>query len=182
MTKMDGEDERALVERLRAGDAAAFDVLYERYRARIFAFLLRLSRNRTLAEDLLDEVWVRLVTHAPRLRDDTNLPSWLFSVARNLYWSARRTAVAHTAAESWLWPEPQGWPSPFELAAAGELERSIERALAALPPKHREVLLLVGIEGLAPAEAANICGISAEALRQRLSRARAALSERLVRS
>jgi RNA polymerase sigma-70 factor (ECF subfamily) len=179
---MDPQDETALVYGLRRGDAAAFDVIYERYRARIFSFLLRLSRNRTLAEDLLDEVWLRLVMNARKLREDTNLPAWLFTVARNLYWSARRNSPAHEDRDGWLWPEPQRWPSPYELAAAGELERNIETALAALAPHHREVLLLVGIEGLTPAEAAAVCGVSPEALRQRLSRARAALAERLVHS
>lgn len=78
-----------------------------------------------------------------------------------------------------LWPCPAAWPSPFELAAAGELERRVERALATLSPQYREVILLVGHEGLAPADAAIVCGISPEALRQRLSRARTALANEL---
>jgi RNA polymerase sigma-70 factor (ECF subfamily) len=78
-----------------------------------------------------------------------------------------------------LWPSPAPWPSPFELAAAGELERRVERALSSLSPQYREVLLLVGHEGLTATDAAAVCGISPEALRQRLSRARAALAERL---
>jgi RNA polymerase sigma-70 factor (ECF subfamily) len=178
---MDPADDAALLARLKAGDEAAFDVLYDRYRARIFT-LLRLGRNRTLAEDLLDEVWLRLISNLRRLREDTNLAAWLFTVARNLYWTARRRTAADHLAESWLWPEPQQWPSPFDLASAGELARGIERGLAELPTQYREVLLLVGVEGLTPAEAADVCGISREALRQRLSRARAALWERLVTS
>ena len=71
------------------------------------------------------------------------------------------------------------WPSPFDVAAAGELERRVERALSTLSPQHREVVLLVGHEGLGPSDAALVCGISPEALRQRLSRARAILAEKL---
>jgi RNA polymerase sigma factor (sigma-70 family) len=78
-----------------------------------------------------------------------------------------------------LWPSASPWPSPFDLAAAGELERRVERALSTLSPQYREVLLLVGHEGLTPTDAALVCGISPEALRQRLSRARAALAEKL---
>jgi RNA polymerase sigma factor (sigma-70 family) len=78
-----------------------------------------------------------------------------------------------------LWPSPAPWPSPFDLAAAGELERRLELALSSLSPQYRETLLLVGHEGLTPGEAAEVCGISSEALRQRLSRARAALAEKL---
>ena len=179
---MDREDEFALVARLRAGDTAAFDDVYDAYRARVFAFLLRMTRNRTLAEDLLDETWLRLVQHAPRLRADTYLGPWLFTVARNLYWTYRRVAFVPDASIPellTLWPSPAPWPSPFDLAATSELERRVERALSTLSPQYREVLLLVGHEGLTPAEAAVICGISPEACRQRLLRARTALARAL---
>jgi len=71
--------------------------------------------------------------------------------------------------------------SPFEAAAASELERRIERALAAMPTASREVLLLVGVAGLDPSDAADVCGITPEALRQRLHRARDTLSKMLER-
>jgi RNA polymerase sigma-70 factor (ECF subfamily) len=156
--------------------------VYDEYRPRVFAFLLRMTRSRTVAEDLLDEAWLRLVRHATRLLPDTRLGPWLFTVARNLYWSHRRDRLLE---ESFvpellaLWPSPAPWPSPFDLAVAGELERRVERALLTLSPQHREVVLLVGHEGLTPIDAAVVCGISPEALRQRLSRARAALAEKL---
>ena len=180
MTPME-RDEASLVARLRAGDTGAFDEVYDAYRPRLFAFLLRMSRSRTVAEDLLDETWLRLVQHAQALRPDTRLGPWLFTVARNLYWSYRRSALIADASGELLglWPAPTPWPSPFDVAVAGELRRRVERALAALSPQHREVLLLVGHEGLTPTDAAVVCGISAEALRQRLSRARAALAEQL---
>lgn len=182
MTQMDRESERCLVERLRAGDTAAFDEVYDGYRPRVFAFLLRMSRSRTVAEDLLDETWLRLVRHARSLRPDTRIGPWLFTVARNLYWSHRRACVVEETREPellTLWPASSSWPSPFDLAAAGELERRVEVALASLEAKHREILLLVAHEGLTPAEAAAVCGISPENFRQRLSRARAALAEKL---
>ena len=65
------------------------------------------------------------------------------------------------------------------MAVASESGRRIEAALAALPVAYREALLLVLVEGLRPAEAAGVCGISPEAMRQRLSRARAALAASL---
>lgn len=182
MTQMAWEDEAALVERLRCRDAAAFDEIYETYRARLFAFLLRLSRSRSVAEDLLEETWLRLVASAGSLRPDTRIGAWLFTVARNLYWSHRRSCLLEDARQPemlGLWPAPGSWPSPFDLASSGELERRVERALAGLPPQHREVLLLVAHEGLTPAEAAAVCKVTPEALRQRLARARAALAEAL---
>jgi RNA polymerase sigma-70 factor (ECF subfamily) len=179
---MDRESEEALVARLRAGDASAFDVVYDRLNRPLFNFLARLSRRRDVAEDLLEETWLRLVTRAAALRPDTRLSPWLFTVARNLYVSYRRSRLvedSHAAGLTGLWPCGAPRPSPFESLAATEAERRLEAALAALPVAYREALLLVGVEGLSPADASAVCGITPEAMRQRLSRARAALARRL---
>ena len=182
---MDRKTELIIVGRLREGDPTAFDAVYEAYRARLFSFLVRLCRRRDLAEDLLEETWLRLAGHARRLRLDTRLGPWLFTVARNLYFSACRSRVLEdTCATSLigLWPAGSPRPSPFEEVAVSELEHRVERALAALPARDREVLLLVGAEGYTAAEAAAICGVTPEALRQRLSRARSRLARALDRT
>jgi RNA polymerase sigma-70 factor (ECF subfamily) len=174
--------ELEIVNRLRAGDPSAFDAVHAVFNARLFSFLVRLSRRRDVAEDLLEETWLRLVAHAGRLRPETRLGPWLFTVARNLHVSYCRSRLleeSHTAGLIGLWPFAWPRPSPFEETAATEMERRIESAIASLPSTYREVLLLVGIEGFLPAEAAAVCGITPEALRQRLSRARALLLRRL---
>lgn len=180
---MDRESELALVDDLRTGKPGAFDVVYAAYNARLFNFLARLSRRRDVAEDLLEETWVRVIEHARRLRADTELGPWLFTIARNLYLSYCRTRVLDDGltARMGLWPSGISEPSPFEAAAASELQRRMETALAALPRTYREVLLLVWVEGLTPAEAATVCGVRPDALRQRLSRGRALLAEQLRR-
>jgi RNA polymerase sigma-70 factor (ECF subfamily) len=177
--------ELALVERLRQGDLYAFDDVYEAFNTNLLTFLVRLSRRRDVAEDLLEETWLRLVKHARRLRADTRLGPWLFTVARNLYISYNRSRMLEDSAAASLialWPFSVARSSPFEAAAASELECRIERALAAMPTMSREVLLLVGVAGLDPADAADICGITPEALRQRLHRAREMLSKALERN
>jgi RNA polymerase sigma factor (sigma-70 family) len=182
MTGMDQESELALVARLRVGDAAAFDLVHDQFNGRLFNFLARLTRRREVAEDLLEETWLRLVARAPSLRPDTRLGPWLFTVARNLHVSYRRSRLledSHAAGLIGLWPFGSSRPSPFDSAAGTEAGRRIEAALAALPVAHREALLLVGVEGMRPAEAAQVCGITSEAMRQRLSRARALLARRL---
>lgn len=181
---MDRNDELALVARLRVGDAAAFDDVYATYNSRLYGFLLRLTRRRDTAEDLLDETWMRLVRHAPRLQADTRLGPWLFTVARHLHVShVRSRLIEDDAAGSLLglWPYHVARVSPFEETAGRELERRLERALATLPARTREVLLLVGVAGLDPADAADVCGITPQALRQRLHRAREALAKALER-
>jgi RNA polymerase sigma factor (sigma-70 family) len=181
---MERETELALVARLRQGDADAFDDVYRAFNTRLFTFLVRLSRRRDVAEDLLEETWLRLVKHARRLRPDTRLGPWLFTVARNLYVSFNRARLfedSATASPIAIWPFSLEQPSPFEAVAATELERRIERALAALPSTSREVLLLVAVAGLSHSDAADVCGITPEALRQRLHRAREALTRALER-
>lgn len=170
--------DRALLDRLRRRDTAAFDEVYERYNARLFTFLVRLSRDRDRAQDLVEETWLRLVSHADRMRDDTSLGAWLFTVARNLYLSECRARVLEQS-DADLLSQAAGTPSPFEQAAANESHRRLEAALASMPLIYREVLLLVGVEGMRTAEAAAVCGISHDALRQRLSRGRAMLADRM---
>jgi RNA polymerase sigma-70 factor (ECF subfamily) len=179
---MDRDSELALVARLRTGDTAAFDTVVERFRLPLFSFLLRLSRRRDVAEDLLEETWLRLVGRVHLLRDDTRLGPWLFTVARNLYASHCRSRLledSHVASLIGLWPCGSAPASPFDSTAATESERRIEAALAALPILYREALLLVGVQGLSITEAATICGVSPVAMRQRVSRARARVARQL---
>jgi len=179
---MDRDSELALVARLRAGDPDAFDAVHAAFNSRLFGFLARLARSRDVAEDLLEETWLRCVSRARHLRPDTQLGPWLFTVARNLYLSYCRSRLiedSRVADLISLWPAVSARSSPFEATAANEFQRRLEAAIASLPGPYREVLLLVAIEGLTPAEAAVVCEITPEALRQRLSRARAQLAKRL---
>jgi RNA polymerase sigma-70 factor (ECF subfamily) len=183
MTWMDRETELQLVVRLRAGDPAAFDVVHGAFNVRLYNFLARLSNRRDVAEDLLEETWLRLVKHAGRLRPDTRLGPWLFTVARHVHASHCRSRLledAHAAGLMGLWPHGRPGPSPFEVVEASETERRLATALASLPLAYREALLLVGVEELRHSEAAEICGVTAEAMRQRVSRARALLARRLT--
>ncbi len=172
-----------LVTRLRRGEAWAFDRAYETFHVRIYSFLLRLSRRRDVAEDLAQEVWLKLARHAKDLREDTHLSAWLFTVARNAFLSHRRWSVLDVSrlvigsddeAEG-VSPDA----GPDETHEARETAARLERALGRLPLASREVLLLVAVEGFEPAEAAEMLGFKPEALRQRLSRARTQLAETL---
>jgi len=179
---MERELEVALVIRLRAGDISAFDEIYDVFNHRLLSFLTRMAKNRSVAEDLLEETWLRLVSSGEDLHAETRLGPWLFTVARNLYLSHCRSRArehSYTADLILLWPggHPQ---SPYDLASLNELEERLEAAIASLPPIHREVLLLVAVEQLRPVEAARVCGISPESLRQRLSRARGQVSRFLT--
>ena len=166
----------ALVDRLRRGDRAAFRDLYGRFAQATFGFLLRLAGRRDVAEDLHQEVWLAIARHAARLDADTDLAAWIFTIARNRFLSSRRRADPAALA---------GDPAALDRRAAEPATtddpacRDLERALASLPEVHREMLLLVGVEGLDAAQAAAVLSIRPDAARQRLARARAALAAAL---
>jgi RNA polymerase sigma-70 factor (ECF subfamily) len=180
---MDRVFELHLVGRLRTGDPAAFDAVHNAFNSRLYNFLARLSNHRDVAEDLLEETWLRLVKHAPHLRPDTRLGPWLFTVARHVHASYVRSRLledSHATGLLGLWPHGRRGPSPLEAVEASETGRRLTAALASLPLAYREALLLIAIEGMKHSEAAEICGVTAEAMRQRVSRARALLARRLT--
>jgi RNA polymerase sigma-70 factor (ECF subfamily) len=179
---MDRDCELSLVKRLRQGDADAFDRIHAEFNTRLFNFLARLSRHRDVAEDLLEETWLRFVDHAPRLRPDTTIGPFLFTIARNLhvsYCRSRHLEDSYAPDMIGLWPSASSRPSPFDESVANETGSRIDRLLAEMPAVYREALLLVGVEGMRANEAAAICGVSHDDMRQRVSRARALLARGL---
>ena len=177
--------ERDLVDRLRRGDPQAFDRVYATYHHRLFSFLLRLSGRRHIAEDLAQETWLRLAKAAPTLREDTTLGPYLFTIARNAFMSHRRWAMLDLSHLVTFGLDAIGSTAT---AASPETEHGravavalLEAALKQLPLASREVLLLVGVEGMDQEEVARVLGVTYDALRQRLSRARAQLAETMDR-
>jgi RNA polymerase sigma factor (sigma-70 family) len=182
MTDMERDYELALVARLKGADSAAFDEVHATFNTRLFNFLARLSRRRDVAEDLLEETWLRFVDVLPRLQDDTRLAPLLFKMSRNLYVSFCRSRAIedqHAPGMIGLWPSGSSAPSPFDATVARETGERLDEALTALPAIYREALLLVAVDNLKPAEAASACGITPEAMRQRLSRGREMLARQL---
>lgn len=171
-------EEADLVARLRRGDTAALTEAYALHQERIWSFLLRLCGRRHLAEDLFQETWLALARDAAGLREDTDLRAWLFTVARNRYRSHRRWAFLDVTRLFELGREPERHaPPPDQEFEARVAAGRAEQALASISAEHREVLLLVVGEGLEAAQAGAILGLSAEAVRQRVRRARLALAE-----
>jgi RNA polymerase sigma-70 factor (ECF subfamily) len=169
-------DPPSLIEGLRRADPLAFETLYEREKAALYGFLLRLARDPHVAADLFQNVWLKLARHAERLRSDSNLRAWLFTVARHEYLSFRRAQALDLSRLLALGLEPQ---EPDDSVERDTRRLALGAALAQLADADREVLLLAGVEGLEAEHAARVLGISDVAFRQRLARARRRLGERL---
>jgi RNA polymerase sigma-70 factor (ECF subfamily) len=174
-------DERAWVEGLRRGEPAAFDAVFGAYRRRLYGYLLRMTRRKDIAEDLLQEAFLRLAQAARRLETDTRLGPYLFTVAHRLFvsWTRAQAVRAQLAGDLPAREVAGDARSPLEALADSQTQLALERAFAQLAPAYREVALLVGVEGLAPAEVAEILGQRPDAVRQRLARARTQLAETL---
>ncbi len=171
-----GPTDAELVARLRTGDARAFDLAHGRYHAKIYAFLARMVLRRPVAEELAQETWLRLARSARRFDPDVHLSGWLFKVARNLAVSRERRRALEEDVMKEL-GDDRTPATPLDGLVASTTRAQLERALAALSPRDREVILLVGYEALAPREAAVALGLRPEALRKRLERAREKLRE-----
>lgn len=165
----------SLIEGLRRADPLAFETLYEREKAALYGFLLRLARDPHVAADLFQNVWLKLARHSARLRDDSHLRAWLYTVARREFLSFRRAQALDLSRVLVLGIESEAESSEehdLGLVALGS-------AFSQLRDADREVLLLAAADGLDAEAAAQALGISAVAFRQRLARARRRLAQRL---
>ena len=161
----------------------AFEEVYRRYATRIWRFLERLVGVKALAEDLFQETWMAAARNAHRLRPDTQLLAWLYTIARNKHRNALRWAAFERRRNHDLQTEPSAAVNGLEQQAEARHEAArVASAFARLPEAHREVLLLCLVEGLSAQEASRILAIREDAVRKRLSRARAVLLELLSSS
>jgi RNA polymerase sigma-70 factor (ECF subfamily) len=176
------DDERALIAALHRRDARAFDEIYQRHHERVWAFLVRLTGHRNEAEDLFQETWLAAARHAHRLHPDSEIVPWLFSIARNKYRSARRFLLFDLRRKERFALEPSPASlAPDELAHLRAHAESLQRAFEALGGAHREILILTMVEGLDTRQVANVLHLREDAVRKRLSRARAELQTILDR-
>jgi len=162
---------------LKQRDARGFDRAYASYAESIFGFLVRLSRSRAYAEDLFQHTFLRLAERGPSLRLDSDLRAWLFTVARNAFHSDVRARNAAARADEHLAYEPRVSGAGPEI---GLTLSDLERALDGLEEEDRELLLLVGVEGLNHAQLSAVLAVDEVAVRKRVSRARQRLTEALA--
>jgi RNA polymerase sigma-70 factor, ECF subfamily len=168
-----------LMERYVDGDAAAFDALYQRAASKIFGYLLRLTRHRERAEDLLQITFAKV--HRARgsyLRGAPVLP-WMIAIARRSFLDERR--AAHSRAEDLSNDGRLPEPKTSEDGLSNDLAEALERALDALPESYREAIQLTKITGLSVSEAAEILSATPAAVKLRIHRGYTLLREQLER-
>lgn len=178
--------DQQLMARVRDGDRGAFEALYARFGSPVMRFLYRLCGDRVLAEDLTQDVFLKVWRAAAGWRPVGKVGTWLFQIAKHHWWNEaakrrRRAAVQDTSltAEVEARAQDEHAPAPTERMARVESARAVEAALAGLSPKLRLVFVLVRLEGLAYAQAAEIAGIPVGTVKSRAAAAEAALRRAL---
>ena len=168
-----------LVARVGQGDTTAFRALADRKLARIHALALRRLDDRAAADDVVQEAFLRIWRHAGRWRaDQARFDTWLHRVVLNLCTDRLRQRREIPM------PETPEQIDPAPSAAAGlerdETGRRVRDAVATLPPRQREAILLHTYQELSNIEAARAMDLSVDALESLLSRARRALRAALM--
>jgi len=185
--------DRELIDRFNAGDRAAFDVLVERYAGRAYQIAYGVLGNREDAEEVAQDVFVRVLKALPRFRGDSEFTTWMYRIAMNLArnkyrWNKSRGGQKSVSIDAP--PEgrdeadngidlPENRMAPGEQVAMEELERNVADELTQLPPLYREALVLRNVEELSYEDIAVLLGCKLGTIKSRIARAREELRKRL---
>jgi RNA polymerase sigma-70 factor (ECF subfamily) len=176
-------DAPRFLDRLRAGDAPAFEELVMTYQHRVFGVALRMLGNRAEAEDVAQEAFVRAHRALGEFRGDAKLSTWLYAITSRLCLNRLASGERRMArqGEDALLRLSDAGPRPDAALERRELETALGRAIAELPEDRRIVVVLRDIEGLSYEEIAQVLELELGTVRSRLHRARAELKEKLER-
>ena len=158
----------------RDGNAGAFETLYTRHRGKLYRFVLRSVKARGTAEELFQEVWIRVIEARGRYTPQAKFTTWLYTIAHNRlvdHW--RRAGVPLVSLDDH--DVPANTPDPARHAEAREALARFAAALERLPPAQREAFLLHEEAGLTVAEIAAATDSNEEAAKSRLRYAMAKL-------
>lgn len=172
---------------VRAGDLRRLGDLFERHHGPLYGFFVRLTADRDASEDLVQMVFHRILKYRHTYRDEGKFSAWIYHLARKVladHCAARRgrTVRLQSGSEEIDWENvPDRAPSPAASAAHTDEVALLNRALAALSPEQRELLVLARFQHLSHEEIARLLDTTVGAVKVRVHRAFAALRERFFR-
>ena len=190
-----GTDEQ-LMALVSGGDLRAFETLVDKYKDRMINFISRSIADPSTAEDVFQELFIRVFHARHEYKPTAAFSTWLYTIAHNLCYNARRDNLHHDRAVSLEQPlsssgqttektlqvkdtiQDQG-DDPLQNLGLKEREGLVKRAISELPKDYREFLILKHYEGLDYGAIASIMGGSKDSVKMRAVRARKALKEKL---
>ncbi len=176
---MAGISDEELMVMFQNGNGHAFELLFEKYRIPVFNFIHRmLGRDTTSAEDLLQEIFIKIVRAKDLYEPRGRFSTWLFAITRNHCLNFLRSR-RYLEAKSSVPLDDRDAKEPAVGASGNEVREMLEKAIDGLSDKCREVFLLHAVEGFTHKEVSEILGENAATVRTNYRRARAELRERL---
>jgi RNA polymerase sigma-70 factor, ECF subfamily len=184
---MEPSDEK-LLDAARTGDHRALEKLLARHQRRVYRFGLKMCRDEEDAKDVLQDTLLAVARGVKDFRGASSMSTWLYTIARSFCIKKRRRSKFAPPQEVSLDSSPgeearsvaDEGRGPEESLAGRQIEAALEEAIGSLQPIYREVLLLRDVEGLTAPEVAEVLGISIEAVKSRLHRARVSVRERIA--
>lgn len=189
MSSIPAPPDEALLDAFRAGDASAFEALLNRYRTPLFNYLFRMTRNRAEAEELFQDVFLKVVERADEFRGESRFATWLYAIARNrsIDHSRRMSFRRHQSLDTTNSPDGvpriEKIPSPRRTERRTEerlVEEKIGEAVESLPDDQREVFLLRQVQGLSFKEIAIVVDAPVNTVKSRMRYALERLQEALA--
>lgn len=176
---MEEASEQALVEAARAGDRGALEQLLERVQPRVFSFGLKMCGDREDAREVLQDTLLAVARTVRDFRGASSLSTWLYTIARSFCIKRRRRPRREEPLDDAADLRDPA-PDPEARAANEQIEKQLLAAMSELAPMYREVLVLRDGEGLTAPETAEVLGVSVDAVKSRLHRARVEVRDRLM--
>jgi RNA polymerase sigma factor (sigma-70 family) len=156
---------------VRDGEVGKLGLLFERHHAALFDFLSRMTGDRTAAEDMVQDVFVRMLKYRATFRDEGRFQTWMFRIARNAradYF--RERGAAGEVSDDGIDP-PAETPGPARLLELGEDVAFLKRALLRLRTDRRELIIFTRYRGMRHEEIGELLGIDAGTVKVRIHRA-----------
>lgn len=166
-----------IVDRAAGGDVVAFEELYRRTTGRVFGLCLRMCGNRSMAEELTQEAFIRAWEKLPSFRGDSAFSTWMHRLTVNVVLGHQRSQGRRRTRETAAGEE---WYGDGSVAAVRPgVAMDLERAIASLPERARTVFVLHDVEGYKHTEIAEVAGMAVGTSKAQLSRARRLLRKAL---
>ena len=185
------QESLAIAEGLKRQEPGLLDELIVRYQHRLFRYLMYLTGSPEMADDMFQEVWMRVMTRGAQFNGKARFETWLFTIARNLVIDQRRKRTMASLDELFesgdgedrpiAYEAPDNQPSPFDHMSSVEDRRQIAAALLELDTLYREVLVLRFHEDLSLDEIAKVTRAPLSTVKSRLYRGLNAMKPRLER-
>lgn len=167
---METPNDAVLMRRVQDGDTAQLAFLFERHHLGLFRYVLQLTRDRALSEDLVQDVFFRVLKYARSYDSNLSFPVWIYGMARNAYFDSLRKRRAEVNSPD-LSDVRSSQPMQEEIFARKQDTGFLQEALQQLPEDKREVLVLSRFHNLRYEEIARILGCEVGTVKVRVYRA-----------